>query len=253
MKFSMLLRTSAVTAAMMLALAAPAFAADSVCTMATTDALRLRSGEGTKYSVIDVMPKGTSVEVYGMSKDGWYHVKYGDKTGYCYYKWLDFEGDAAGDVHDGKTTEMFPICGLNIREQPTTNSRILGSIAKDEAVAVTAKHDGWFSVEYNGIKGYCHGRYLSFTKGGYTADDSGDTAGKNVMNQNNSGGASSSVMNALTTTAPLNVRAQPSTSSKVIGSFAKGASVKLVEDAGNGWYKVEYGSGYGYCYGKYLR
>ena len=241
MKLSKVIYGSAATAMLSLAIAAPAFASDSVTTMATTDALNLRTGESTNYPVITTMPKGSSVDVYGMSADGWYHVKYQDKEGYCYYRWLNFEGTAEGTVHDGKTTEMFPTAALNLREKPTTSSKVLKVVPKDMPVTVSAKHNGWFSVEFEGVKGYCYGEYLGFVKGGYTPEGrENDTAGNSTMNK-------------LTTTHPLNVRAQPSKRAKVIGSFAKGEVVNVISMDQNGWCRVKFGSTEGYCYSKYLK
>ena len=240
MKLSKVIYGAAAAAMLSAAVAVPAFASDSVTTMATTAALNLRTGEGTGYPIITTMPKDTSVEVYGMSADGWYHVKYQDKEGFCYYRWLNFEGTADGTVHDGKTTEMFPTTALNLREQPSTASRVLTVVPKDMPVAVSAKHDGWFSVEFEGVKGYCYGEYLGFVKGGYTPEgQENDTAGNSTMNK-------------LTALYPLNVRVQPTTASNVIGSFAKGEVVSVISMDQNGWCRVKFGSTEGYCYGAYL-
>lgn len=194
---------------------ATAFAAEGVCTMATTAALNLRTDASMQGKVVAVMPQGTSVEVYGMSRDGWYHVNYNGTEGYCYYRWLNFEGTAEGTVHDGKQTEMFAICPLNVRSEAGMHGKVIGVLNTDEAVAVTHRENHWFRVEYKGQTGYCYGEYLSFTKGGYEdpndtagknvmngeSNDPGDTAGKNVMNDEIAGGTSST-MNKLTTTAP---------------------------------------------------
>ena len=59
-------------------------------------------------------------------------------------------------------------------------------------------------------------------------------------------------MNKLTTTAPLNVRAEPGTDARILGSFAAGESVSTISVEGD-WYKVKYGDQVGYCYGDYLK
>ena len=50
------------------ALAVPAFAEEGVTTMATTAPLNLRAGAGMGYSVVDVVPENTSVQVFGMTR-----------------------------------------------------------------------------------------------------------------------------------------------------------------------------------------
>lgn len=217
----------------------PAFAAETVCTMATTAGLNLREGPSTNYEVIDTLPEGTSVEVYGMTDGGWYHVKHDDTIGYCYYRWLDFEGTADGTVHDGKTTDMFASCALRVREQPTTNSDTIDVLEPEEAVAVSHKQDGWFTVTTaDGKTGYCYGAYLDFTKGGYQPEDEA--------------GVAESTMNQLATTAPLNVRTAPSASAEIIGSFEKGETVTILEERGD-WYKVEYEGTEGWSHGDWLK
>lgn len=217
--------------------ATTAFAAEKVTTMATTAPLNLRDSSSMDGAVVDVMPKGTSVPVYGMTTDGWYHVEYDGKEGFCYYRYLNFEGTEDGDVHDGKKTVMYATAPLNVREKPSTDSRILGSLKVDEGVDVVSKHDGWFKVSFKGKDAYCFGEYLGFGQGGYAAE--ANTAGKNTMNQ-------------LVATAPLNVRTAPGTDARIIGSFAAGETVSVLAVEGD-WYKVKYGDAVGYSHADYLK
>ncbi|HIW77392.1 MULTISPECIES: SH3 domain-containing protein [Gordonibacter] len=219
-------------------LATTAFAAEAVTTMATTAPLNLRDASSLNGAVIDVMPQGASVPVYGMTDSGWYHVKYQDKEGFCYFQYLNFEGTQEGTVHDGKTTTMYATAPLNVRAQPNTESAILGSLAVDEGVPVVAKHDGWFTVNYQGQDAYCYGGYLGFGQGGYTPDAE-STAGKNTMN-------------SLVTTAPLNVRTAPGMDARIIGSFAAGETVNVLAMEGD-WYKVKFGDTTGYSHIDYLK
>lgn len=206
---------------------------EQVTTMATTANLNLRADAGTHAKVLTVMPKGTSVEVYSMTSAGWYKVKYKEQMGFAYYVYLNFEGTDKGTVNDGKVTYMYTIAPLNVRSKPNTSSSILGSYKKGDAVQVVSKHDGWFQVDFNGKQGYCHGGYLDFGKG----DESATTL-ENTMND-------------MVTTAPLNVRDRPSTKGKIIGSFKKGETVKVLGQEGD-WVKVKYKSTTGYSHVDYL-
>ena len=206
---------------------------EQVTTMATTANLNLRADAGTHAKVLTVMPKGTSVEVYSMTSAGWYKVKYKEQMGFAYYVYLNFEGTDKGTVNDGKVTYMYTTAPLNVRSKPNTGSSILGSYKKGEAVQVVSKHDGWFQVDFNGKQGYCHGGYLDFGKG-----DESNTTLENTMND-------------MVTTAPLNVRDRPSTKGKIIGSFKKGETVKVLDQEGS-WVKVKYKSTTGYSHVDYL-
>lgn len=216
------------------------FAADHVTTMATTAPLNLRSGVGTDTSVITVIPEGTSVEVFSMTYDGWYNVKYNNQEGYAYYVYLNFEGDEDGAVHDGKVTTMYATAPLNIRQQPNTNAKIVGTLAYDEGVEVYSKHDGWFSVKHNGVEGYCHGAYLNFGQ----ADKVVETESEQAV--------ASNTMNDFVTTAPLNVRTAPSTTASIIGSFKVGDTVKVIGTEGD-WCKVEFNGTTGYSHGDWIQ
>ncbi len=58
----------------------------------STDPLMLRSGAGTRKSIIAKMPKGAKVQCYGyytmVSGVKWYYVTYNGKTGFASSKWL---------------------------------------------------------------------------------------------------------------------------------------------------------------------
>lgn len=56
------------------------------------------------------------------------------------------------------------------------------------------------------------------------------------------------------TTNSLNVRKGPSTDYSIIGNLPEGVNIKILEvDSQTGWYKIKYGSGYGYVSYKYVR
>lgn len=65
--------------------------AASVKKYQTTDNLNLRTGASVKYKRILMIPKGKTVN-YIASKNGWYKVKYGSKTGYVSAKYLKKPG-----------------------------------------------------------------------------------------------------------------------------------------------------------------
>lgn len=219
------------------ALAVPALAEAGVTTMATTAALNVRSDANINASVIDVIPEGTSVQVFSMTANGWYNVEYNGQRGYSWFKYLDFEGSATGDVNNGQLTEMYATTALNIRAQPNKSSEVLGSLAAGEAIPVTAKHNNWFTVTYNGQEAYCYGGYLGF---GQTDEATGVQE------------SSDNTMNDMTTTAAVNVRAAASINSAIIGSFAKGEKVHVLGVDGE-WTEVDYGGQTGYCYSRYLQ
>lgn len=219
------------------AIAVPAFAEAGVTTMVTSTALNMRSGASLSSSVEDVIPEGTSVQVFSMTAGGWYSVEYNGQRGYSWFKYLDFEGSTDGATNDGKLTEMYATTALNVRAQPSTSAEVIGSLSEGEAIPVTSKHNGWFTVTYNGQEAYCWGGYLGF---GQTDETTGVQS------------SSDNTMNDLTATCALNVRAEPNANSTVIGSFAQGEKVHVIGVDGD-WDEVDYGGATGWCYSKYLQ
>jgi uncharacterized protein YraI len=63
----------------------------------TTSDLNLRSGAGTSYGVITVMPLGASVELTGSNANGFRSVTYNGMTGWAYGDYLTTEPVSSGD------------------------------------------------------------------------------------------------------------------------------------------------------------
>ena len=141
-------------------MATTALAPEAVTTMATTAPLNLRDASNINANVMDVMPEGTSVPVYGMTDDGWYHVKYNDREGFCYYQYLNFEGSEDGTVKDGKTTTMYATAPLNVRTAPSMDGTIIGSFPAGTAVNVLSVEGDWYQVKYNDTTAYVSSEYL---------------------------------------------------------------------------------------------
>jgi len=69
-----------------------------------------------------------------------------------------------------------------------------------------------------------------------------------------SGLASGALLTVATEESNLNIRQEPSTDAAVVGKAAKGASVTLVEQTSDDWWKVKTAEGQeGYAYARYLK
>ncbi|MCU0501412.1 MAG: SH3 domain-containing protein [Anaerolineae bacterium] len=73
-------------------------AADGPTVTVTVDALNLRQGPGTGYTIVDVLRSGNSATVTGRDAAGtWYQVKLADgRTGWVSGSFVQFSGDATG-------------------------------------------------------------------------------------------------------------------------------------------------------------
>ena len=121
-------------------------------TKLTTADLNMRTGPGTSYSIILVIPKGASVTVTGYT-GVWAKILYGGKIGYCHTYYL------ADDTSAAET--RYTTADLNMRTGPGTSYSILLVIPKGASVTVTSYAGVWAKILYGGKIGYCHTYYLA--------------------------------------------------------------------------------------------
>ena len=118
---------------------------------------------------------------------------------------------------------------LSIRTGPSTNYDIVGSMNHTvKCIVYTDKtENGWYYVEYGGVKGYAAGNYIylpSETKTG--------------------------TVNIPSSWDNLSIRTGPSTNYKIVGSMNHGEKCTVfIDKTKNGWYFVEYNGVYGYASG----
>lgn len=59
-----------------------------------------------------------------------------------------------------KGTVITQNTSLNIREKPSTESAVIGSVPKGAEITVNGEWNGWYAMEYQGIKGYVSAQYV---------------------------------------------------------------------------------------------
>ncbi|MBO5007612.1 MAG: S8 family serine peptidase [Clostridia bacterium] len=169
---------------------------------------------------------------------GTYYLKYyaEDETGNT-VSWISDAfsvSDVDNKLPDGDVvtaTVLIPDSfeNLSIRTGSSTNYEIIGSMNNtDKCKVYTDKtQNGWYYVEYNGIKGYAAGNYIylpSETKIG--------------------------TVNIPSSWDNLSIRTGASTDYQIIGSMNNGNKCTIFTDkAKNNWYFIEYNGIYGYASG----
>lgn len=179
----------------------------------TTATLNLRSGPGTNYSIISVMPKGATVNVLSVS-GSWAKVTYNGLTGYAH----------TGYLTSAASTTMYTTANLNMRTGPGTTYSVIRVIPKGAAVTVLSMSGGWARVSYSGSTGYSSTAYLT------------------------SSVASSDIR---ITTEELNLRSGPGTSYSILAVMPKGSKVTVLSVSGS-WARVIYNGKTGYAHTGYL-
>jgi uncharacterized protein YraI len=118
-------------------------------------ALNLRSGAGTSYGVITVIPDGAQVELTGSTSNGFSQVIYQGTTGWASSQYLTGGGSSSGDtatVFDGE---------LNLRASASTSASVLLVLPDGATVTVDGpEQNGFLPVTYRGTSGWAYSAYL---------------------------------------------------------------------------------------------
>ena len=189
--------------------------------------LHLRSSAKiTSSNIITTLAKGTKVTVLGKSGDNWYYVETSSgRKGYVAAGYLS-SSSSSSSSGTNKTTAV----AVNLRSSAkVANGNIILTVPAGRTVTVVGSTGNWYKVRYNGRTGYM--------KSGYFTDET-----------------SSSSYVTEKTSANLRLRSTTSTSSSsnIITTIPKGASVKVYKEVSGGWYYVAYGSRKGYVKAGYF-
>lgn len=120
---------------------------------------------------------------------------------------------------------------LRLRASTSTDSTILATAAKGDAVVILADvGNNWYKVDYKSVQGYMSGEYLT------VSDKADATIGYGKVN---------------TDGASLNVRSAPSTTAAKVTALSDGTVVKIIGVDSN-WYKISYNNKTGYVSSEFL-
>ncbi|WP_312288476.1 GH25 family lysozyme, partial [Terrisporobacter sp.] len=103
----------------------------------TTANVNFRKSASTSSSIIETIPKNTTVEVVDKSTSGWYKVKYKGNTGYVSKDYVKLNGSGSDDNTPPSSSEKGVTTGnLNFRKGASTSSSIIETIPKNTTVEV---------------------------------------------------------------------------------------------------------------------
>jgi D-alanyl-D-alanine carboxypeptidase len=184
-----------------------------------------RTGPGTGYAVIAVIPKGATFTLNAREENNYYSATYKGTVGWVYAPLVVKAGGTSGDpviVGTAKTT-----ANVNLRSGPSTSNSVLRVVPAGTTVQISdTVQSGFRYVILDGLAGWIADQYL-----GSGGQPSGET---------------------FTTTARLNLRAEPSTSAKVLLVIPAGATVKALSGTSPGWRQVSYQGTAGWAATDYL-
>ncbi len=142
---------------------------------------------------------------------------------------------------------------VNVRQSPSTEADIIGSLSSGEAVTVTGETTNWYQVNIGGGVGYVSKEFLVSTK------EEAESEAAEAEESGNSEMASAELASATDygtsytyyTNSEVNLRSEPSTDSSVISGLSSGAAVTVIGETPN-WYLVSVNGVTGYISKSYV-
>lgn len=190
----------------------------------TTSALNLRTGPSSSHKVILVMPKGAAVTLQQRYENGYHYISYKGQLGWAHHDYLVKFNDANEPEIIGEAVTTFSV---NLRSGPSTGQPVIRVIAKGVAVNITDRvQNGYRYI------------FMKFGPGGWVID----SALRRVVQPGET----------FTTTTRLNLRAEPTTSAKVLLVMPQGATVKALAGNSNGFRQVSHNGTAGWAATAYL-
>ena len=192
----------------------------------TTAALKLRSGPGTTYSVILVMPLGSPVTGVGPQQNGFSKVAYRGTVGWAATRVLEVSNGGSSDtpqsLGSGWTT-----ANVNMRSAPEQGPNVMKVLQVHTQITLYNSFYGNYQlISHQGQYGWVYLDYLTTSQG--------------------------PAPTYLTTTDRLNLRAQPNSSAKVLAIIPSGASVRSGDQRSNGYISITWNGISGWGYADYL-
>jgi uncharacterized protein YgiM (DUF1202 family) len=121
----------------------------------TTSAVNLRSGPGTAYPVIQVVKKGTHVQLSDVTQNGFRYVTANGTLGWIFDDYIAQSAEGGG-------VSFVTTSAVNLRAKPSTTGKILlvapkGATVVDYDLVVS---NGYRGVDYRGMVGWISDTYL---------------------------------------------------------------------------------------------
>ena len=128
--------------------------------------LNVRPQPNTSQSAIGKLTEGEAVTIVGESGN-WYEIEYNNSTGYVSKDYITFnKPNQHPDANiDFETTPRIgvvidSVTSLNIRQEATTNSVILGTLTAKDEVSIIGRFNDFYKISYDDSYAYVHKDYV---------------------------------------------------------------------------------------------
>lgn len=199
---------------------------------AGTSFLNLREAPSYTAKVLGIYYNGVPFRINDYA-NGWYDVTVDGVDGYFRQEYVTRKymvcGDRVATIQTPNNT------ALNLRSGPSKDYGIIRQYRGGQYVMVLAKGKSWWKVSVDGHVGFMSSDFLvdGIHRGGPTSGSSGNSSSSGSTNTHYGYG----IVTNPRSTQVLNLRQEPDTSSRVLGSFRNGVRVTIL-DQGSEWCHV---------------
>lgn len=116
----------------------------------TCDVLNVRQTPSIEHPRIGTLKRGDAISVNGIA-DGWLSINYNNQNAFVAAEYTDYQ----------KINLTVTASTLNVRQKPSMDGQVLGSLHQGDKVKVLGEVGGWVKFLYNNTTAYCSKQYLS--------------------------------------------------------------------------------------------
>src|SRR5688500_10176849 len=210
----------------------PDSASAQVGTARATSDLNLRSGPGTNYRVLRVIPNGGQVTLNGRVQNGFQDVTYNGTHGWAHGDFLKPLGGSPGPSPSPSPVGWaHTTTAVNFRSGPSTGHQVLRVLPNRAPVQLQGqKQNGFVYAIHEGLAGWLHGDFVVVDGGTEPEPPPGTLRARSDLNR----------------------RAEPNLKGKVLLVIPEYGSVSVVGGYANSSLNVSYKGTVGWAFMDYL-
>ncbi|MGJ3507762.1 SH3 domain-containing protein [Enemella sp. A6] len=207
-----------------------------------TAGVNIRSGPGTKYSIVGSLARGRSIQAVGEDSHGWTPVSLNGQRRWIASRYLkpktEYSASASPSASSAGAGTSSTTTALNARTGAGLGYRVAHVLPRGTKVSLTGRSSGeWRQISYRGKSLWVSSRYLTGASGSSAKPTTG------------SSGSSGSA----TTTEYLNARTGAGMKYRVAAVLPKGAKVSLTGRTSGEWRQISHRGKTLWVSGRYLK
>lgn len=191
----------------------------------TGNSLNVRVSPDTTSEVIGKLNTGTTVDILSQAND-WTEISFQGKNAWVSSQYIQAGQKNKEEKQEAKTENSqgtITASSLNVREEPSLNGDIVGSVTMGEAFTILKEENNWINIELsNGTTGWVASWYVNKEKS-TAANSHSSSSVKNVTILHNG----SNIRQSAATNATIVARANQGDTFEVVGSENDWYEIKL--------------------------